>query len=301
VAEIAKPCRVLLWGLVFLLFAHGPWIKAQQQPATASGALQTNEASVNEKEQLHLAQATYLHGDYEGALRVLGDILRRSPEDSDALTLQGLSYLKLENYPAAIKSFQDALKVRPGDAYDVAGLLSAYSLSGKSSEAAVQRKKLQEIQAGGNLPAKLSFVIDRFQVGDQHVEVTEFFPYTPDQFHYRYSFLVRETGHPAYRIALESDDADQTFLADSNPQKAAAMAAGGKRRYSLDKYAPNTHATFKLYDGEPAYEQVRDDAKQAIAGTLRPMISQQRATAGVSSPASAGQASPSQPSTADSK
>ena len=287
-AGIAKPHRVLLWGLVLLILASGISVKAQQ--TAAPGAPQTNQTPASDKEQLRLADATYLHGDYDGALRILGDILRRSPNDSEALSLQGLSYLKLDNYRAAIKSFQDGLNLRPGDAYDIAGLISAYSLSGKSFDASEQRKKLQEIQAAGNLPTKLSFVIDKFQVGDQHVEVTEFFPYTPDKFHYRYSFVVRKVGEPVYRIALESDDADQTVLASSDPQKAAALAAGSKRRYSLDKYAPNMHATFKFYDGEPAYEQVRDDAKQAIAGTLRPMTSQQRPA----SPASAGQASPSQ-------
>lgn len=187
--------------------------------------------------------------------------------------MAGHCQLKLEKYPAAIELFQHGLNAHPDDAFDIAGLITAYSLTGKTIEANEQREHLRSLAVANRLPKNLSFVIDKFKDGEQSVEVTEIFPYTVDKFHYRYIFLISQQGQAPYRIALESDDYDQIMAQELNPQKTGTPAAG-QRRYSLDRYGTNTHATYKFYDGEPSYETVRSDVKQALAGTLRPKTSQ---------------------------
>ncbi len=289
--------RVAPWVVALVLMSCGDALQAQPPPIVGQSGKQASPAPADSKEKLRFAHEAYLDGRFQDALRVIGDLLRQAPEDSAALNLQGLCYVKLENYSAAIDSFRRGLNAHPDDAYDVAGLLTAYSLSGKAFEAGEQREKLQQLQAAGRLPAKFSFLIDKFQLNGQNVEVYEFFPPTADKFHYRYSFRISKDGQLAYRIALESDDGDQVFLSQNDPQRAEAMAAAGKRRYSLDKYGPNTHATFKFYDGEPSYEAVREDAKQAIIGALRPMLSQTYPSPAASPPGPAGSVAPSQPST----
>jgi hypothetical protein len=110
-------------------------------------------------------------------------------------------------------------------------------------------------------------------VGEKKVLVVEFLNST-GKFHYRYHFnVVDAAGKTTSRIALESDDFDQPFWAKNRPQQAAA----GQREFSLDGYgfSPQgyTHSTIRFYDGEPPYDQVREEVRKILLGETKPRTS----------------------------
>jgi hypothetical protein len=76
-------------------------------------------------------------------------------------------------------------------------------------------------------------------VGDHSALVIEF-PQVAGQYHFRYQFDVYDaTGKFASRVALESDDVDQTSWVKLHPKEAAA----GGRAFSLDGYSQTVSAS----------------------------------------------------------
>ena len=115
------------------------------------------------------------------------------------------------------------------------------------------------------LPATFNYVFDVFEAGDKKIEVAEF-PKIQGFYGERYRFKVFDTaGKLIFCVVLESDSLEQPAWAKAHPTEAAA----GGRRFSLDGYASDSHATYAFYDGEPPYEQVRDEVKQVLSGKKR--------------------------------
>jgi tetratricopeptide (TPR) repeat protein len=211
-----------VFGLVLLAATLQPFAAAQQPPAGTLPTPQTQLQSFDVSEQLRLGKEAYQRRDYAGAFRIYSDVIAHVPDSSVALNMAGNCSLELENYPAAIDFFQRGLNVHPDNPFDIGGLLTVYSLTGKTIEAGEQRAHLQQLKASNKVPDNFRFVVDKFQVGDRTVKVVEFFPYSTDKFHYHYWFVVEKDGQPVYRVALESDDADQKIFPDLDPKEAAA-------------------------------------------------------------------------------
>ncbi len=91
----------------------------------------------------------------------------------------------------------------------------------------------------------------------------------------RYRFkLFNSAGKLVFCVTLESDSAEQQRWAKQHPAEAAA----GARHFSLDGYAADSHSTYSFYDGEPAYERVREEVVQVIAGKKQPISKTNYAT-----------------------
>lgn len=87
-------------------------------------------------------------------------------------------------------------------------------------------------------------------------------------------------GKQVQRITLESSDLDQPLWAKQHPD----LAAKGERMFSMDGYteqppaqpgapATQTHFTYGLFDGRPAYNTVRDGMLAIANGTGAPVLS----------------------------
>ncbi len=93
---------------------------------------------------------------------------------------------------------------------------------------------------------------------------------------YVFSRVYDAEGKETSEVTLESSDFDQPMYAKEHPKEAAA----GSRRFSMDGYGratqPNgavsqTHATYGFYDGQPAYDAVRDKILSIAGGGGHPM------------------------------
>jgi len=231
------------------------------------------------------AIAAFRAHDYKRALPIFNEVTAADPNNILAYNLAGNCSMEMRDFPAAIRAFQHALQLQPDQPQNLGGLVRSYAQAGMIKERDATLQHLHEMSRTGQLPANFSYTFDSFSVGDRSVLVTEF-PQLAGHFHFRYHFNVYDaTGKLISRVALESDDIDQTYWAKQHPKEAAA----GGRSFSLDGYSQavsgQIHSLYKFYDdGEPSYEQVRADVEKVLAGGLKPAT---RTTTGSSSQPSA--------------
>ncbi len=205
----------------------------------------------------------YRAGDYVEALGIFRQVIAADPSDIVAYNISANCSLRLGDYPSAIDSFKQALQLRPDEWHNVSGLMRAYTLAGMVPERDALRSHIADLEHEGKLPSTFNYVFDTFQSGDKKIEVAEF-PQIAGFYGERYRFKVfNNSGKLVFCVVLESDSMEQPAWAKQHPKEAAA----GARQFSLDGYASDSHSTYGFYDGEPAYEQVREQVKQILAGT----------------------------------
>jgi tetratricopeptide (TPR) repeat protein len=206
-------------------------------------------------------------GDYAGALRIFRQVIAADPSDIVAYNVSANCSLRLGDYRSAIDSFQHALQLRPDEWHNLSGLMRAYTLAGMTPERDALRKHIAELEHEGKLPPEFSYIFETFQAGDKKVEVAEF-PQIHGFYGERYRFKVfTSTGKQVFCVTLESNSLDQPTWAKQHPKEAAA----GGRGFSLDGYATDAHYTYDFYDGEPPYEQVREEVLQVLGGKKHAM------------------------------
>jgi tetratricopeptide (TPR) repeat protein len=213
-------------------------------------------------------------GNYAEALRIFRRVIAADPNDIVAYNIIANCSLSLGDYPSAVDYFKHALQLRPDESHNLSGLMRAYTLAGMVPERDALRKHIAELELEGKLPPTYNYVFDAFQAGDKKIEVAEF-PQIQGFYGERYRFKVfNNAGKQVFCVTLESDSLEQPGWAKQHPKEAAA----GGRQFSLDGYASDSHSTYGFYDGEPSYEQVREQAKQILAGTKHAMAKTNYAT-----------------------
>jgi len=226
------------------------------QPA-ASGS-----ASVDLNTLRRQGMTAYQQGDYADALRIFSQVIAMDPSDVVANNISGNSSLRLKDYPSAIGFFKRALELRPDEYHNLSGLIHTYTLAGMAPERDELRKHIEKLASDGKLPDTFNYVFETFEAGDKKVEVAEF-PKIQGFYGERYRFMVfNSDGQEVLCLTLESGALEQPGWAKQHPTEAAA----GERQFSLDGYSRESHSTYGLYDGEPPYEKVREEAKQVLAG-----------------------------------
>jgi tetratricopeptide (TPR) repeat protein len=213
---------------------------------------------------------------------LLREALAASPNNTQIWEIEAICSLRLKDYAAAAESTKHALELKPDAGYLLAGLSYAYTRAGMSSERDATRDHIRHLASEGRLYIGFYYVFDSFVVNGHRVEVSEFpplhghteFPNHGIQFEFpnhRYHFDVLNSGEEQlYRIVLASNESDQAKWST----KHAAEAAAGLRVFSLDHYGgqqPGPDGVYQFFDREPSYEQVCDQVKEIVLGTLKPM------------------------------
>jgi len=234
----------------------------QQTSDRASPPATTVAAPADFKSLRPQGIAAYRQGDYAGALRIFREVIAADSNDIVAYNVAANCSLRLKDYPSAIDYFKHALRLQPDEYHNVSGLIRAYTLAGMAPKRDELRQHIAELEDAGKLPETFNYVFETFDVGDKKIEVAEF-PKIQGFYGERYRFMVfNDGGKETYCITLESDSLEQPRWAQEHPKEAAA----GGRKFSLDGYGSDSHSTFGFYDGEPPYEQVREEAKQILTG-----------------------------------
>jgi tetratricopeptide (TPR) repeat protein len=261
----------------------------QSGPPAVPTATQSEDPSAAKMRE---GMAAFQQRNYSRALEIYREIAAASPNNVFAFNMIGNSAQELKDYPAAIAGFKRALEIQPDEWHNIAGLLRSYSLSGMTKERDLELEHVRELKRKGALRSDFCYVRDLFEIGGKKVLVSEFFPELGGRFHYRYWFDVfNPENQLTFRVALESDDIDQSSWAKEHPKEAAA----GQRQFSLDTYGQQSHGLIKFYDGEPDYAKVRADAEQVISGAAKPVISTTRSASPNPSPGVSGSKAPENP------
>lgn len=72
-----------------------------------------NTSSKSPEKMYQKASAEVKDGDYEDAIDILEDIVRKDPRNADAWNLMGYSHRKLGDYDEALEYYGKALKLKP--------------------------------------------------------------------------------------------------------------------------------------------------------------------------------------------
>jgi tetratricopeptide (TPR) repeat protein len=209
----------------------------------------------------------FRQADYTRSLSIFRQIIALDPSDIVAYNGSANCSMRLKQYVLAIDYFKHALQLQPDEYHNLSGLMHAYTLARMDPERDELRKHIADLETAGKLPDNFNYVFETFNLGDKTVEVAEF-PKIQGRYGERYRFMVFDTtGKQTLCITLESNALDQLSWAKEHPKEAAA----GTRLFSLDGYTRDSHSTFAIYDGEPGYDLVREEAKQILAGKKQPI------------------------------
>lgn len=91
---------------------------------------------LDEDDLLRLAYCHYFLAQYNDAISLTKQFIRRNPSYPKSYILQGQAEIGLREYPEAERDFMASLQILPAQADAVEGLAHAYFLSGNTSQAA---------------------------------------------------------------------------------------------------------------------------------------------------------------------
>jgi tetratricopeptide (TPR) repeat protein len=229
--------------------APAPAQPASQPPAQAT-AQQSSNADLDEGLQ-------YLkNSQFDKALASFQKVLAADPENATANLLAASAALNLYQSDGAVTYAENAQRLAPGDWRVDTTLVTAYAQAGKTKERDAVRTKLIALHESPTAPDAMKangFLLDLFKVGSYRVEAVQYFK-PIGKFHTYYRFVVRNrTNKRVWEYELQSDDFAQKSWAEAHPQDAAA----GGREYTLESGSGETHVEYRLFSGDPGYDEVR--------------------------------------------
>jgi hypothetical protein len=188
----------------------------------------------------------------EEAVLAFERVIASDPTSIDALFNLGILFYVNGEAETALRYWLRARTLAPRDLDATKKVVQAYHALGRFREAAVERRELRRIRACSEDRAVRSipsFVIDQFDVGEEHVLVFELFEPNPTWTVF-YAFQVVRGDQPIRVIQLESDPV-------SREQGVVALLG--------IHYPDNRHFTTRQsFEALPTYESLRPAAIELI-------------------------------------
>jgi tetratricopeptide (TPR) repeat protein len=250
-SAVTNSVALLLFGVVGILPCRAQEQAPSTLPATAQAAPQ-QQGSSDLDDGLR-----YLKTNQPGkALAAFQRILQTDPDNATANLLAASAAWNLFQGDAAVTYAEKARDLAPNDWRVDTTLVATYAAAGKVKERDAERAKLVALHDNAAAPDAMKangFLLDLFRVKEYRVEVVQYFK-PIGKFHTYYRFLVRNTANKRlWEYDLQSDDFSQKSWADAHPQEAAS----GGRQFSLESDTGDTHTEYRLFSGNPAYDNVR--------------------------------------------
>jgi len=283
---IGRMAAVFVWAM----FA-GTFVAAQTSTTANNGTAPQHietpqellaKLNADQKKQLDNAMKAFGEQKYGDALSAFKVLLAALPDDSVLSKFASEAALNSGENEFALKTLRPVAAINSDD-WQAAGLLTrAYAQSGDAKVRDEGIARMMELKQKGIVPQPLrDYVVEQVKLGDKTLTIrTSLTPWGP--FHvYAIGELTDANGQRLFRVALESDDIDQTAFVKEHPDEAAK----GLRRFSLDGYqdsAPNdqgqrttTHSTFKFLDKQPSYAETREEFIKIAQGQSKASSSTQ--------------------------
>lgn len=195
-------------------------------------------------------------------------------------------------YRRALESFQRAVELEPTLWQARAKLVQLYEALGRPDRRDAERDALFKLRTSGKV-ASLSraefYCRDQFTVGGRRVMTFEYFDLSgPRAVRYVFYVLQPGTQKPDYRVSLGSYEITNMIAREQGALKE------GQRLFHLDLYRPQGHALYRMFRGEPKYEEVKTLVGQIVRGKLQALSASttSRPSAPASRPASSRPSGP---------
>jgi hypothetical protein len=271
--------------VVVWLFPLSPFAKAQQNgvgtakqtesTATADPLSQLNP----DQRQVYDAAARQFSGErYADAFGAFKTLLEQLPPGPTHLVISKYTAeaaLNIGDYSFARKTLMPIHEADPNDWQAAAMLARLYAETGDKQGRDAQIAHLVDLHKRAVSPqiAQMKqFLIERISIPSGFIRA--WYSLEPWGSYKTYLFcrVYNTAGEQILRIALESADFDQPQFAKEHPD----LAAAGARRFSLDGYGQQekmpdgtvrgTHMTYGFFDGQPAYDTIRQQIIEIANG-----------------------------------
>lgn len=245
-----------------------------QQPTTTTAPTPTQstpQAGAQQAGATELDEGLqYLkNNQFNKALAAFQKVLDSDPENPTANLLAASAALNLFQGDGAVTYAENARRLAPTDWRVDTTLVTAYAVAGKLKERDAVRAKLVALHDSPAAPDAMKangFLLDLFKVKNYRVEAVQYFK-PIGKFHTYYRFLVRSmAGKRLWEYELQSDDFAQKSWADAHAQEAAA----GGRQYTLESDFGDAHEEYRLFSGNPTYDEVRAVVLQLLTERTKP-------------------------------
>jgi tetratricopeptide (TPR) repeat protein len=207
-------------------------------------------------------------GNIDSALTLANELLSQDPDLASILRIVGQIHLDRRDPSSAVTPLRKYWAVRPNDWTVLPELINAYQLVGDTVHRDSIREELLSLHASSNdtsLTSQTEYVLDVFRVDTSSIEVYEQLNPTGDRPVFLLFYWFNSTGQQIGYFALRSNKLDTDIALELGTLKP------GERRYTLDYYSGNYHATYGFFNGQPGYEWTKNLVTSAIDGSLKPM------------------------------
>jgi tetratricopeptide (TPR) repeat protein len=246
-----------------------PSAQTQAPPQTPTQASSQPAGQQASNAQLDEGLKYLRSNQFEKALASFQKALDADPENATANLLAASAALNLFQGDGAVTYAENARRLAPNDWRVDTTLVTAYAVDGKLKERDAVRAKLVALHNSPDAPDAMKangFLLDLFKVKNYRVEAVQYFK-PIGKFHTYYRFLVRsEEGKRLWEYELQSDDFAQKSWAEAHPQEAAA----GGRQYTLESDSGDTHVEYRLFSGDPGYDEVRAVVARLLMDRTKP-------------------------------
>jgi tetratricopeptide (TPR) repeat protein len=208
-------------------------------------------------------------GKNDEALKMFLRAAEIDPRHRMARFNAGQLYQNLGKHEQALKMFLDGAKLAPSDIKCRGKIIQLYDALGKKDKRDEERARLiKEWESGKYLSwrRKPFYVRDQFKAGDKKVMTLEYFRMSGEMA-VKYVFYVLEpkTEKILYRLSLGSYETTNAIARETGEIKP------DERLYHLDQYDKKGHRLYRMYKGEPKYDDVKKLVIKAIQGKAEMM------------------------------
>jgi tetratricopeptide (TPR) repeat protein len=267
---------VAVFALAAIVAVQGRAQQPAAQPSPPQAAPQTSTQAPSPDAGQQAANADldaglqYLKANqFEKALESFQKVLNADPENATANLLAASAALNLFQGDGAVTYAENARRLAPNDWRVDTTLVTAYAVDGKIAERDAVRAKLVALHNSPDAPDAMKangFLLDLFKVKKYRVETVQYFK-PIGKFHTYYRFLVRNmAGKRLWEYELQSDDFAQKSWAEAHVQEAVA----GGREYTLESDFGGAHVEYRLFSGNPSYDEVRAVVVQLLTERTEP-------------------------------
>jgi hypothetical protein len=236
--------------------------------------------SPEQKQKFDTAGQVFRAQHYPDAFGVYKQLLTELPDDPVLSKFASEAALSSRDTAYALSTIKPLVEKDPDDWQAAVLLIRACAETGDNSCRDRGIAHMQDLHNNGVIPSSVrDYIVEQTQLGGKILRIRLSLSLWGNYHVYALAQVVEKDGGIPFRAALESGDIDQPQFAKEHPD----LAAKGMRRFSLDGYQETginsqgqrtqTHFTYKFFDGQPSYAEVREEFIGIASGKTTPLSS----------------------------
>jgi hypothetical protein len=236
--------------------------------------------SPEQKQKFDAAGQAFRTQHYPDAVSVYKQLLTELPGNPVLSKFASEAALGSRDTTYALATIKPLAEKDPDDWQATALLIRACAETGDNSCRDSGIAHMQDLHNKGVIPSSIrDYIVEQTQLSGKILRIRLSLAPWGGYHVYALAQVLESDGSIPFRAALESGDMDQPQFAKEHPDSAAK----GMRRFSLDGYQETgvnsqgqrtqMHFTYKFFDGQPSYAELREEFIDIASGKVTPLSS----------------------------